>query len=68
MSSERQQWLLTGGVGAVLFGTVFSLGVEAGYWKHSGDPIWLWMLGGTAGIALMITGIVLLIKAARLER
>jgi hypothetical protein len=37
---QGQKWLLRGGLGAVLVGSGFSLGVEASHWKHSGVALW----------------------------
>jgi ABC-type phosphate transport system auxiliary subunit len=65
---QGQKWLLKGGLGAVLVGSGFSLGVEASHWKHSGVALWQWMGGGTLGIAILIIGLIVLIKAGQQER
>jgi hypothetical protein len=57
-----------GGLGAILFGSGFSLATEASHWKHSGESLLFWASGGTLGIALMIFGIILLIKSESVKR
>ena len=64
----RNIWLFTGGGGAVLLGTGISCAIESGFLKHSGVVWWQWVLGGTASLALVITGVILLIKSAFIEQ
>lgn len=60
--SERKKWLYQGAIGCILIGFGFSLATEAGHWKHEKDTFWLWIGGGTVGIALLIMGIIILIN------
>ncbi len=64
----KNTWLLTGGGGAVLLGAGISCAIESGFLKHSGVVWWQWVLGGTASLALVITGVILLIKSAFIEQ
>ena len=65
---NKKKWLMSGAVGAILTGTGFSLAVEASHWKHSGEPFWLWVLSGTLGIAILMAGIIVLIKTGLMEQ
>lgn len=67
MNKQRRKWVVQGGIGASLIGFGLSLAIEASHWKHSGGPFWVWAGGGTLGITLLVAGIVVLIKASRLE-
>jgi hypothetical protein len=60
---SKGKWLISGGFGCILIGTGFSIGVEASHWKHDGDPLWVWVTGGTLGIAILMAGIITLIKS-----
>lgn len=61
----QQQWLLRGGAGASLAGLGLCVTIEAGFMKH-GDAMWYeWVLIGTVGLALFMSGISLLIDAVR---
>ena len=66
--SKRGKWWLNGFIGALLFGSGLSLAIESGYWKHSSEPWYFWVLGGTAGIGIALSGVVLLIRAGILKR
>ncbi|WP_031425508.1 hypothetical protein [Flavimarina sp. Hel_I_48] len=66
--SKKGKWLLNGGLGAVLFGSGLSLAIESGFWKHSSEPWYFWVLGGTAGIGLTLSGVILLIRTGILKR
>lgn len=57
-----------GGCGAVLLGTGVSCAIESGFLKHNSTLWWQWTLAGTGSLVLLISGIVLLIKAAFIER
>ncbi|NAS13185.1 hypothetical protein [Poritiphilus flavus] len=59
----RRRWWLTGTFGALAFGAGLCCTVEAGFLKHSGSSWQLWVLAGTASLALVISGLVLLIRA-----
>lgn len=65
--SLRAKWLLCGGLGALLFGSGLSIAIECSHLKHGDGPFWLWVIGGTTGIGLTLSGVVVLIKAAFLE-
>ncbi len=66
--SKRSKWWLNGFFGALLFGSGLSLAMESGHWKHSSDPWYYWVIGGTVGIGLALSGVVLLIRAGILNR
>jgi hypothetical protein len=68
MNKQHRKWLVQGGIGASLIGFGLSLAIEASHWKHSEEPFWVWVGGGTLGIALLVGGIVVLIKTSRLEQ
>ena len=63
----RTKWLICGALGALLFGSGLSLAIECSHIKHGTGPFWLWVIGGTAGIGLALSGVVVLIKTAFLE-
>ena len=65
---SKNKWLISGAIGCILVGAGFSIGVEAGYWKHSGEPWWVWIGGGTIGIAILMAGIITLIKSGQLNK
>ncbi|NQX78638.1 hypothetical protein [Gilvibacter sp.] len=50
-------------MGALLLGSGISVALECSQLKHNGADFWLWTLGGTAGIGLVLSGVVLLIRA-----
>ena len=66
--SKRGKWWLNGFLGALLFGSGLSLAIESGFWKHSPEPWYYWILGGTSGIGIALSGVVLLIRAGILKR
>ncbi len=59
----RRKWWFLGGTGASLFGFGICCVVESGFLKHGGAPVWKWVLLGTLSLIILITGVVLLIKA-----
>lgn len=65
---SKSRWLITGGVGALLTGLGLSLTLEASHWKHANTEFWLWIGGGTLGLILFMSGIILLIKAGHMEK
>ena len=66
--SKRKKWWLNGFFGALLFGSGLSLAIESGFWKHDGSAWYYWVIGGTAGIGLALSGVVLLIRVGILKR
>lgn len=64
----HRKWLFMGGLGALLLGTGISCAIESGFLKHNGAPVCQWALAGTASLAVLISGVVVLIKTAFLER
>jgi hypothetical protein len=64
---DKMKWWFNGAVGALLFGSGLSIAIECSHIKHSGNDFWLWVIGGTVGIGLALSGVVLLIKAGILE-
>ena len=67
MTPARKKWLLTGGMGAVLFCGGLCGVVESGFLKYSGVPVWQWVVAGTLALVVLMLGMVLLQKAAKLE-
>ncbi len=67
MNPKRKKWWFYGALGAVLLGSGLSLALESSWWKHSSTANWQWIVGGTAGLGLSISGVVLLIKAGILN-
>lgn len=63
----KQLLWLQGTIGVILIGSGLSLAIEASHWKHLEEPLWQWVSGGTLGIALVVIGIISLIKAGRQE-
>ncbi|MDC7998321.1 hypothetical protein [Gilvibacter sediminis] len=63
MNKQKKQWWFNGVVGALLLGSGLSVALECSQLKHNGADFWLWTLGGTAGIGLVLSGVVLLIRA-----
>lgn len=59
---------MTGGLGAIFLGSGISCAIESGFLKHEGAQVWHWVLAGTGSLALIIAGVILLIKAAFLEQ
>ncbi|MEM7381077.1 MAG: hypothetical protein AAF361_07750 [Bacteroidota bacterium] len=59
----RKKWWLNGSLGALAFGTGLCCAIESGFLKHNGASWHLWVLAGTASLALVISGLVLLIRA-----
>jgi hypothetical protein len=64
----RLKWLLSGGVGALLFGSGLSIAMECSHLKQGDGPLWLWIVGGTIGIGITLSGVVILIKTAFIEQ
>jgi hypothetical protein len=64
----RVKWLIMGGCGTVLLGLGVSCAIESGFLKHNGALWWQWALAGTGSLSLLISGVVILIKAAFKER
>ena len=64
----RVKWLILGGCGALLLGTGASCAIESGFLKHNGALWWQWALAGTGSLALLISGVILLIKVAFIEQ
>lgn len=64
---DKMKWWFNGAVGALLFGSGLSIAIESSHIKHSVNDFWLWVIGGTVGIGLALSGVVLLIKAGILE-
>jgi uncharacterized membrane protein YdcZ (DUF606 family) len=62
-NQQKRKWLVSGALGCILVGTGFSIGVEASHWKHRGEDWWIWVGGGTLGIAILIVGIITLINS-----
>ena len=61
--SKRGRWWLNGALGAFLFGSGLCVVIESGFLKHE-SVFWAWwVLSGTAGIGLTLSGVVLLIRA-----
>lgn len=65
--SDRLKWWLYGFFGALLFGSGLSIAIECSHIKQQNGDFWLWVTGGTAGIGLALSGVVLLIRAGILE-
>jgi hypothetical protein len=65
--TDKLKWWLFGAGGALLFGSGLSIAIECSHLKHSGDNFWLWVIGGTVGIGLALSGVVFLIRAGILE-
>ncbi|NKI32362.1 hypothetical protein [Croceivirga thetidis] len=59
----KRKWLLTGGFGALLYGFGICCVIESAFYKHSGAPLWEWVVLGTVSLSILLTGTVLLIKA-----
>lgn len=69
MKKRKKELLLTGFAGALLYGSGLSLAIESGNIKNrKKEPAWKWIVGGTAGIGLALSGTVLLIKAEFLKK
>jgi hypothetical protein len=66
--TPKKKWLLTGGTGAVLFGFGICAVIECAFLKHNGHSWWLWAGLGTLSLAVLILGVVLLIKAGLMEK
>lgn len=67
MDKRKKQWWFNGVVGALLLGSGLSIALECSHIKHSGGDFWLWTLGGTAGIGLLLSGVVMLVRAGILN-
>ena len=63
MQKKRKQWWFNGVTGAVLLGSGLSIALECSNIKQDGGDILTWVFGGTAGIGLVLSGVVLLIRA-----
>lgn len=66
--SKRWQWWFNGAFGAILLGSGFCLALEASHWKHNNESFWIWTIAGIVGIALLLSGIVLLIRAGIIKK
>jgi hypothetical protein len=66
--SPKNKWLVTGGIGAVLFGFGVCAVIECAFLKHNGYDWYLWAGLGTLSLTVLISGVVLLIKAGLLEK
>lgn len=66
--STKKKWLLTGGSGASLFGFGICAVVECGFLKHSGANWYVWAGLGTFSLVILMSGLVLLIKAGLMEK
>jgi hypothetical protein len=66
--TKRTKWWWNGAAGAFLFGSGLSIAMECSQLKHSGEPWYIWAVGGTAGIGIALSGVVLLIRAGILNR
>ncbi|KPM33400.1 Hypothetical protein I595_303 [Croceitalea dokdonensis DOKDO 023] len=68
MGPRKKKWLIQGGVGASLFGAGLCGCIESGFLKHQPDVLWYqWAGWGTLSLVVTLFGLVLLIKAGRLE-
>ena len=65
--TDKTKWWINGTVGALLLGSGLSIALECSHIKNDGGDFWLWVLGGTFGIGLVLSGVVLLIRAGILE-
>lgn len=65
---KRKRWWFNGAFGALLLGSGISLAIDASHWKFQEYAEWHWIIGGTAGIGLVVSGVVLLIRAGILRR
>ena len=65
--SDKMKWWLYGAGGALLFGSGLSIAMECSHLKHSDYLDWWWILGGTAGIGIALSGVVFLIRAGILQ-
>ena len=65
--SKRRKWWLNGFFGALLFGGGLTLAIESGFLKHSLQPWYYWVIGGTVGLSLALIGVVILIRAGVLK-
>ncbi len=65
--SNKMKWWLYGGFGALFFGSGLSIAIECSHIKHGEGPFWAWVIGGTVGIGLAVSGIIFLIRAGILE-
>lgn len=65
--TDKTKWWINGAVGAFLLGSGLSITLECSHIKNDGGDFWLWVLGGTFGIGLVLSGVVLLIRAGILE-
>lgn len=67
MMPTKKEWLLTGGVGASLFGLGICTTIECAFLKYDGYEWFIWTGLGTFSLFVLILGIVLLIKAGLME-
>ena len=63
MNKQKKLWWFNGVVGALLLGSGLSIALECSQLKHNDGDFWLWTLGGTAGIGMVLSGVVLLSRA-----
>ena len=67
MNKQKKLWWFNGVVGALLLGSGLSIALECSQLKHNDGNFWLWTLGGTAGIGMVLSGVVLLVRAGILK-
>jgi len=61
----KKKWWITGGLGAVAFGTGLSCTIEVAFLKHEGAPTLQWLGLGTLSLALLIIGLNYIVDAVR---
>ncbi|MTI19778.1 hypothetical protein E1176_01965 [Fulvivirga sp. RKSG066] len=61
----KRKWLLSGGLGAVGFGSGLCAVIEVAFMRHEGAPFWQWFLLGTVSLAVLITGLNFIINALK---
>ena len=64
-SSLKRKWLLSGGLGAVGFGSGLSAVIEVAFMRYDGAPFWKWFILGTLSLAVMIAGLNFIVNAVR---
>lgn len=66
--NKKRAWFIQGTAGILLFGTGLSIAIECSSFKHSDAPWFTWVLGGTLGIGLAVSGIIFMIRSGILQR
>lgn len=64
-STLKKKWLLSGGLGAVGFGSGLSAVIEVAFMRYEGAPFLKWFALGTLSLAVMITGLNFIVNAVR---